>query len=171
MPNIAGHWVPDAPSPYGTLAQWPFPGSAARADRFTRFDWDRCSAPKAEAPRGCFGRVRFGGSSSGRTADSDSVNRGSNPRPPAIHPDRFSLILRPTAADVGAASVCRYDPQPPEFRSGLSGTGSVRRRRRGGGVWLNPKRGDNGNKILFGGVTAHAIDHPFVSIVIWRQCF
>ena len=36
-----------------------------------------------EFPPGAIDNI--GGSSSGRTADSDSVNRGSNPRPPATH--------------------------------------------------------------------------------------
>ena len=37
----------------------------------------------------------FGGSSSGRTADSDSANRGSNPRPPAKRKQGLSLTARP----------------------------------------------------------------------------
>jgi hypothetical protein len=40
------------------------------------------------------GREPLGGSSSGRTADSDSANLGSNPSPPAIwRPVRISLIV------------------------------------------------------------------------------
>ena len=51
---------------------------------------ERMSYPGPEASGGASGvfarrHLYIGGSSSGRTADSDSVNRGSNPRPPATH--------------------------------------------------------------------------------------
>ena len=43
-------------------------------------------------------RSKFGGSSSGRTADSDSVNLGSNPSPPATSQANSSLNRHPSPA-------------------------------------------------------------------------
>src|SRR6202167_849621 len=59
--------------------------SNARRSAVARLVADR-STPSAECsagPAGPLARVSAGGSSSGRTADSDSANLGSNPSPPA----------------------------------------------------------------------------------------
>ena len=81
-----------------------------------------------EFPPGAIDNI--GGSSSGRTADSDSVNRGSNPRPPATHESpRPRESARTLIFSKQARCGCIPDPVKIKWRGmvalgGRSGPGS-----------------------------------------------